>query len=385
MNPRILFVDHAAVLGGAELYLLDVARAFQPNATVLLFEEGPFLDRLRNEGIDAEVVPASDALLEVQKGSSLRSALCALPDVLSLVSRVARQAQDYDLIFANSQKSLIISGLVSWWTGRPLVWNLHDMLTADHFSSFNRRIATHWANWFADRVIVNSEATRQAFTESGGQPEKTGLVYNGIESAPFESVPPKAKRAVYHELGLPTEVPLIGVFGRLAHWKGQHVLIRALPSIPEVHVLLVGEALFGGDAKYKRQLEETANLLGVQDRVHFLGFRDDVPRLMKASDVIVHTSIAPEPFGRVIVEGMLSGQPVIATAAGGALEIIDSGKTGLLVPPGDPMDLADAITQLLNDPKRAESIRNAGREMAMRRFSIDSMVSSIKHQIHKVL
>ena len=385
MNPRVLFVDHAGVLGGAELYLLDVARAYRSTSSVLLFEEGPFLDRLQQEDIEAEAVPASDALLGIQKGSSLWNALHALPDVLALVAHVAQRAQKYDLIYANSQKALIVSGLASWWTGRPLVWNLHDMLTTDHFSPFNRWIATRWANGFADRVIVNSEATRDAFAESGGRVENTGLVYNGIDATPFDALPADATRSTRRALNLDPDVPVLGVFSRLARWKGQHVLIEALPDIPNAHALLVGEALFGSDAIYKQRLEDTAARLGVRDRVHILGFRDDIPRLMKASDIVVHTSIAPEPFGRVIVEGMLAGRPVIATAAGGALEIVDAGTTGLLVPPGDASALAEAVTDLLTHPEQARTMAEAGRAMVCERFSIETMLTAIDRQINAAL
>ncbi len=85
---------------------------------------------------------------------------------------------------------------------------------------------------------------------------------------------------------------------------------------------------------------------GLANRAHFLGFRDDVPALMKGVDIVAHTSIAPEPFGRVVVEGMLAGKPVIAARDGGVTEIIDDGRDGLLVPSGDANALAAAIRQL---------------------------------------
>jgi glycosyltransferase involved in cell wall biosynthesis len=275
--------------------------------------------------------------------------------------------------------------MASWWTNRPLIWNLHDMLTADHFSPFNRWIATRWANRYADRVIVNSEATRDAFAESGGHVNKTGLVYNGIDATAFESLPTDAARTTRRALDLRPDTPVLGVFSRLAQWKGQHVILEALPYIPRAHVLLVGGALFGGDSAYKRRLKTTANRLGVQDRVHILGFRDDIPHLMKASDIIVHTSIAPEPFGRVIVEGMLASRPVIATAAGGALEIVDAGTTGLLVPPGDSLALAQAVTNLLNHPEQANAIAKMGHVAARNRFSVESMLSNVNQEVNKVL
>jgi len=106
---------------------------------------------------------------------------------------------------------------------------------------------------------------------------------------------------------------------------------------------------------------------------------------MKAVDIVVHTSIAPEPFGRVIVEGMLARRPVIATAAGGALEIIDDEHTGRLVPPGDPDVLAEAVTHLLKRPEEARQMGRAGHAVARERFSTESMLTAIDHHLQEIL
>ena len=127
---------------------------------------------------------------------------------------------------------------------------------------------------------------------------------------------------------------------------------------PEVQVVLVGDALFGEDA-YVERLKLRAAKPDLAGRVHFLGFQQDVPRLMRAMDVIVHCSTAPEPFGLVIVEGMLARRPVIASAAGGALEIM-TGESGLLVAPGDATALRSAITRLLENPELARRLAEEG-------------------------
>ena len=190
------------------------------------------------------------------------------------------------------------------------------------------------ANRTVVRVIANSRATAAAFVESGGKSKLVRVVYNGIDPAPFELTTPAELEALEKELGL-AEASIVGVFSRLAPWKGQHVLLDALPHLPAVHALLVGDALFG-ERTYAESLRVRARSLGVADRVHFLGFRKDVPRLMRLSDVVVHTSTAPEPFGRMIVEGMMADKPVVASRAGGATEIIEDKVNGYLVPPGNP-------------------------------------------------
>lgn len=384
MMPEILFLDHAGVLGGAELYLLDVARDVHPAGRVLLFEDGPFLTALREEGIAADVVEAPAAFHDVTKQSGVLSALQALPAVTALVREVAERARSADLLYANSQKALIVGALAGRLARRPVIWNLHDMLTADHFSTVTRRLAVSVANRWTDRIIVNSKATQSAFAACGGDAAKTAVVYNGIDPAPFEAVDPGEVAALRGQHAL-DGAPVVGVFGRLAPWKGQHVLLEALPDLPDVHALLVGEALFRGDAAYARRLHALADALGVTDRVHFLGFREDVPRLMKLVDVVVHTSVAPEPFGRVLVEGMLARRPVVATDAGGAREVVDHETTGLLVPPDDPRALAAALQPLLDRPDRRERLGTAGYRYAQQHFSREQMLRGVRRHLHAVL
>jgi glycosyltransferase involved in cell wall biosynthesis len=382
-TPRVLFLDHTGALGGAELYLLDVARPYRATSRVLLFETGPFKERLEDAGIPVEVRPAPAAVLDVQKASGWRSALRAVPGLVRLTGQVARRAWDYDLVFANSQKAMLVAGLAGMVARRPVVWNLHDMLTAEHFSALNRRVAVTGANGLVDRVLVNSRATQSAFQQSGGQVDQTTVVYNGIDAAPFEAVAPADLEALHEELDC-SGAPLLGVFGRLAPWKGQHVVLEALPDLPDAHALLVGDTLFRGDEPYEETLRRTARRLNVADRVHFLGFRDDIPRLMTFVDLVLHTSVAPEPFGRVIVEGMLAGTPVIATRAGGPVEIVQEPETGVLVPPGDPQALATAVEDLLSAPERARSMGRAAQAYARRRFSLDQMRRNVERVISEV-
>ena len=127
-------------------------------------------------------------------------------------------------------------------------------------------------------------------------------------------------------------IPLVGLFSRLSPWKGQHVLIEALRSLPDVHGLLVGDALFG-EQDYVAMIKEMAAGEDLADRIHWLGFRQDVPALMKACDIVIHASTEPEPCARIAIEGQLAQKPVIATAAGGMLEVICRSAVGAVSPP----------------------------------------------------
>jgi glycosyltransferase involved in cell wall biosynthesis len=381
-TPRLLFVSHSAALGGAELYLLDVVRE-RPHAEVVLFEDGPLRARLEAAAVPVTVLPAAPALLDVRKQAGLWSLLQTLPALIGLVLRLARRARTADLLYLNSQKAMIVGALAGWGAGTPVVWNLHDLLTADHFSAGTRRAAVFVANRLVDRVVVNSEATRAAFRESGGT-VPTSLVYNGIHEPPAPANGDADRAALRRALGLP-DAPLVGVFSRLSAWKGQHVLIDALVTLPDVHALLVGDALFGDDRRYAAGLRRQCEALGLRDRVHFLGFRDDVPALMRLVDVVLHTSTAPEPFGRVVVEGMLARRPVVATRQGGVLEIVEDGVTGRLVPPGDAPALAHTLRTLLASPDAAARLAANGYTRARSAFSVSSMLDGLQDAVDATL
>ena len=148
-------------------------------------------------------------------------------------------------------------------------------------------------------------------------------------------------------------------------------------------VFPVGAPLFGEEA-FASALQAQAGKTGVADRAHFLGFRADVPELMRASDAVVHASVYPEPFGRVIVEGMLAERPVIATRAGGVTEIIGD-ETGLLIPPNDSTALALAIERLAADRPAAAHMAQRGAIRARAEFSVTAMVRGVEDALRDLL
>lgn len=260
-----------------------------------------------------------------------------------------------------------------------MVWHLRDVLSATHFGGLLRWGTIFLANHVAARVVVNSRATGEAFVAHGGNRELLYVVHNGIDGAPFAALRDAECAALRQELGLGGCVA-VGLFGRIAHWKGQHVLLEALKSLPDVKAIIVGDALFGEQA-YQQQLLQLADVPALRGRVRFMSYRSDIPALMRAVDIVVHTSVEPEPFGRVIVEGMLAQRPVIATAAGGVMEILEDGVDGILVPPNDARRLAQAIAALARDPAWARELAVAGCRKAQEQFSVERMCLGIRDAI----
>jgi len=382
MKPQVLFLDHSGALGGGELSLLDIARHYREHSQVVLLTDGPFRERLEQAGVAVEVLPIPPVVSGIRRAGSGTLMLRAVPEIFKVAQRVARMSRDYNVLYANSQKALVIGALAGKLAGKPVVWHLRDMLIEEHFGRKQRLVATTLANRLTARVIANSEATAKSFVRGGGRAELVRVVYNGVNSTAFEPVEPAKLNALKAELGL-AGVPVVGVFSRLAPWKGQHVLLEALVHLPGVHALFVGDAIFG-EHTYAKALRDQSKSLGLVERVHFAGFRQDIPQLMQLSDVVVHTSVAPEPFGRVIVEGMLARRPVVATRAGAAVEIIEDGVSGVLVPPRNAAALARALASLLTDPTKARAMAEAGYAAALNRFSLEAMIEGVEQQLQEV-
>jgi glycosyltransferase involved in cell wall biosynthesis len=370
-SGKVVFVGHTAALSGAELCLLDTAPHFR-GAVACLFADGPLAAALRERGVSVTILEASRNPLRVRRDAGVLSMLRAVPGVLQLARDLARLTGPNDILYANTQKSWITAAVAALVWRRTVVWHLHDVLSTAHFSRLLARLAVTLANRIAAMVIVNSNAAGEAFVALGGRRSLLRVVYNGIDATSFGALPDDARAALRRGLGLEPHMTVVGLFGRITPWKGQHVLLEALEHLPRVRALIVGAPLFGED-DYLEQLQDRARTPALDGRVQFLGFRRDIPALMQAVDVVVHTSTSPEPFGRVIVEGMLADRPVIATAGGGVGEIVTDGVNGVLVEPGDARALAAAIDALAKDPQRARALAAAGRRTATQRFLADDM------------
>jgi glycosyltransferase involved in cell wall biosynthesis len=170
--------------------------------------------------------------------------------------------------------------------------------------------------------------------------------------------------------------------GRFVAEKGHRHLLEAAARIertkPGAHWVLVGAG------ELEASLKHQARGLGLESRVHFTGWRDDIPEVLAVSDVFVLPSES-EGFGRVVVEAMAMARPVVATAVGGVPEIVQDGQTGILVPPSDPAALADAVRSLLDDPARASRLGAAGRARAESRFTLTAHVDGVERVYAEVL
>jgi glycosyltransferase involved in cell wall biosynthesis len=229
-----------------------------------------------------------------------------------------------------------------------------------------------------DRIICVSDAVRRTLLAHPAiDPAKLVTLYSGVETARFRAAAPGSIR---DELGV-GDLPLIGIVGAISDAKGQETLLRALPDVPDAHLLIVGAEDEPGMLAH---LSALCAELGITQRVHILGPRSDVPELMRALTALVLAS-REETFGMVLPEAMAAGIPVIGTNAGGVPEIIDDGDTGLLVPPLNPAALAAAVTRLIADPALAARLAAAGQAKACAKFDVATMIADTLAVYREVL
>jgi glycosyltransferase involved in cell wall biosynthesis len=378
VKMRVLYVDQTGELGGGEFSLFSEVTLLPHEATVVLFEDGPFRLMLEEAGITVHILRTTARGRGVRKLNGLWAVMRSVPSVASLVWRLARHARGHDLIYANSQKAFVVGALAAALTGKRLVWRLRDVLDPAQFGKLLCWVAVTLANWRAACVIANSEATGRAFVAAAGHGRLVAVAYPGIDPAPFEAVTAAEIAAARAELAA-GDARLVGIFGRLCDWKGQLVFVEAIARVPGVIGVIVGGPLFGEEA-FAARLRDRIAELGIGARVRMLGFRRDIPALMKAMDVIVHASTTPEPFGRVVVEAMLAGRPVVASRAGGVMEILRDGETGFLVAPGDAQELAARLADRLAVCD-AGAVGRAAAADALGRFTTRGMVKQIEQAL----
>jgi glycosyltransferase involved in cell wall biosynthesis len=374
MTIKVVFVDQSGQCGGAELMLVDLLRQLRGRLAVkvVLFADGPFTELLRRERFAVSVLPLK---FRTTKNASKLSRLLDLPLLFLLTLMLASRARRCDLIYANTPKAMVVGALAARLSGKRLLFHLHDILDVTHFSPANVRLLVNLANAQASAVVANSMSTGRSFVAAGGRASLVTQIYNGFDT----SAQPRLGRAEARmELGWSFEQPVAVIVGRIAEWKGQHVLLEALRLAKHWQACIVGDALFNeGDSDYKQRLHTMARDPVLAGRVMFTGFVDNPSIYYAAADAVVHCSTAPEPFGRVIVEGLLARRPVIATNHGGAIEILRDGVTGWLVSPGNPIRLAGVLKWIADHPDSAALVASAGREDAQKRFGLNRIANQV--------
>ncbi len=371
----ILFLDHAAGLGGAEIVLLDLLAHLDPNRWEVHLggTPGPMIETARARGLAAHPLEFH----RLRGAAALGGWLCGAREIAGLARSLGAHA-----IYANTVRAAFYGALAARLARLPFIWHMHDFWLSENAPKY--RALDTLGKWLlcraARRVIVNSNAVRE--TSEVFKTSEVCVVYNGLDPARYAIKPDTADfRARYQ---LPGDAPLVGVAGRLRLWKGQDRFLRAMVRVaairPEARFIIIGGDPFGVDDGYAASLPALAERLGLAGRVTFTGQLADIRPALAALEVFVHPGDV-EPFGLVNAEAMALGRPVVAFAHGALPEIVVDGETGVLVSPGDEAALGDTVLALLADPARCAAFGEAGRQRVQENFGIGNMVG----QVEKIL
>lgn len=388
---KIIYVNPAAALGGAELSLLDLmssTRAALPGAELHLIAmaPGPMVEVARGLGVRVHVrgMPGSIAGLgdsSLRGRGRLAATMGMFARALGASLAARRYARDLrglireldpDLVHSNGIKSHLLLRPARP-SGVSVVWHIRDFYGARPVVAR----ALRWASRGAVGGIAISEAVGRDARIALGDGFPIEVVHNGIETERFAPGAGSGDR-LDGLAGLPPVEPgtiRVGLLATYARWKGQDVFLKALARLdpglrPPVRGYLIGGPIYEtrGSQFSEAELRSVADALGLGTRVGFVPFQDETADIYRALDVVVHASILPEPFGRTIVEAMACGRPTIIARAGGAAELFVEGRDAIGVQPGDPDSLCAAIRRLVDDPGLRRAIAGRARRTAVDRF-----------------
>lgn len=302
-----------------------------------------------------------------------------LKDLRALLKlhRLIRRGK-FDLVHTHTSKAGILGRVAARLAGVPrIVHTPHGHIFTGYYGRALTRLfilLERWAATFTDRIIALTDQEIRDHLERGiGRPEQFVSIPSGIEVDALDRAPGQVE-AVRAALGLAPDARLIGSVGRLEPVKGHRFLLDALrdlaPRFPDLHLALVG------DGELLPELRAQAGRSGLADRVLFLGWRNDVPRLLPAFHLFVLPS-ENEGMGRALVEAMAAGLPIVASRAGGVPEVLGEGEAGLLVEAANAPALAQAIETLLRDRALGARLGEAARKRA-HRYSVATMLREIE-------
>jgi glycosyltransferase involved in cell wall biosynthesis len=354
MKLRILHLDTERTWRGGEAQLLHLADGLARRGHFCIVAgqpDSPLLKRAGEKGLKTEAVAMPSEW--------------SLKAVWSLASILKRER--VQVLHMHTSHACTLGG----WAGRLAGVPVRIISRRVDFSIRSNPFRKMKYQWGVDRIAAISEGVRDVLIRDGLDPNRIEVIRSGIDPRPFDPAYPamEARR----EFGLSEKSPVIGCVAHFADHKGHRYLVdaaaRVAAVIPGVRFLLVG------DGELRQQIERQIKELKLEQHVILTGFRNDLPRLLAAMDIVVLSSHL-EGLGTSLLDAMAMARPVVATRVGGIPEMVEDGVTGRLVPPRDPARLAEALIDLIHHPEDWKRMGLAGRSRMLAKFSAEAMVSA---------
>ncbi len=379
---KILFYNYQGKVSGAERVILLILKRlnreqFEPLMVC------PKVDTMFSEteklGVPSYAIDQFEAKFTLRPDKLLFYFLSFIKIIRQLRSEIKKNQPD--LIHANTVRSGLVATTAGIGLKIPIVWHLHDELPSHPLSSLIRLFALGFKK---TKLLPVSHATGKSFRgrilQKFGKHLFEKVVHNGIELEKFE-INRTFRPKIRAEFGLDENALVMGIIGQITPRKGQFELIEIFAEtsklLPDSILLVVGSPIFNQDELYLEKLKETAKSLGLENRVKFIGSRNDVPAVMQSLDFVVINSRS-EALVLVALEAMAGGTPIIATDVGGTTEIVEHRKSGWIVPFGDKKALIEAIRTLGNDAELRRKFAGRGKEIAAERLNADHFIGQIE-------
>lgn len=367
MMYKVLYIEGAGdIIGGGQISLLKLLQNIDQTVikSILIC---PFKGELASHA-EKLGIPFKNLPMDSPK-KRLQGFISSLLKLRGLI-----RDMEVDIVHCNTSRSVLYGGLAARPLGVPVIWHVRVIGSEGWYDKFLAGLC--------HRLFVVSKAVEARFNWLlKNHPNKITLIHNGVDLQEFNQA--VSGDNIRREFDLPPDIPIAGVVGNLIVWKGQKYFIKAasqvLKTVPAAKFFIVGEG------ECRPDLERLSEDLGIRNKLIFTGRRLDIPQLMAAMDVVVHSSISPEPFARVILEAMAIGKPIVAMNEGGAPEAIEDGVSGILIPPMDASLMATAITSLMIDMNRAKQIGEAARRRIEENFSIRVNVRKTQNEYAWIL
>jgi L-malate glycosyltransferase len=372
-------VNHTAAVSGAERSLLSLLAGLPDTVHPLAAApRGPLVAAVEDLGVAVSTIAGTAGSLRLHPLDTPR----ALAEMGLAAWQVHRAARLYgaDLVHANSIRAGIVLGLARP-SGAATVVHIRDCLPPGPVTTATMRLIAATATV----VVANSQYTARS-VRVAAPGARVEVVHNPVDLERWDPARIDRARARASLAGAGERRVLLGVVAQLSPWKGQTTAIEALKLLREegidAHLLLIGSAKFVArstrfdNQAYVASLRARVADAGLEDRVSWLGEREDVPELMRALDVLLLPS-CEEPFGRALIEAMALGVPVLATDVGGPPEIIEDGREGYLLSPHSPIAWARAVRRIVESPDRGLEMGRAGRRRVEREFTVGQHVTAM--------
>ncbi len=379
-KANILFISHNSSLYGAQKSLVDLVLGLDPkmfNSEILVNDYGDLTKVFEIESIKFDKINFRWWVANKRNRKILLRSWKNFKCLIALLK--LNKQKKFDIIYTNTS-TVPIGALVSLFTKIPHVWHIREFLEEDYSLKFDFgfKLSSYFINKSSKRIIFNSKAVLQKYSKTIS-PDKLSIIYNGPLKE--EAYLPDFKG---RELARKSKYSIC-MIGNISKSKGQILGVATLKTLIEKEGLDVYLHIVGsGSPQEVERVSSLAHQLGIEERVFFEGYCEDVKPFLSEADVCWVCSTA-EAFGRVVVESMSVGTPVVASASGGVPEIIDDRRTGLLFPDGDADVLAEKTVSLLCDSELYRSISREGYREVFMRFSRDRYVAEISSVLTSVL